>query len=148
MRAVHDRTTTLQRRRGGNSRSRNRAATSRNSRPLSSRAHGPAQDRAVESQSKPRVVVVTGASAGVGRAIPGLAGAQRDVEKLGGRAVAIPVDVADAAAVEAAAGRAEAELGPIDAWVNSAMASLLSPIRESRPDEIRRVTEVTYLGTV
>jgi short-subunit dehydrogenase len=117
-------------------------------------------------RSRSSVIVVTGASAGVGRATvrelarrgasigllargaTGLDGARRDVEQLGGRALAIPTDVADAAAVEAAAERIEAELGPIDAWVNSAMVSMLAPVRELRPDEIRRITEVTYLGTV
>ena len=113
-----------------------------------------------------RVVVVTGASAGVGRATvrelarrgtaigllargaEGLEGARRDVEQLGGRALAIQVDVADAPAVEAAADRIEAELGPIDAWVNNAMASVVSPIRDTTADEFRRVTGVTYLGVV
>jgi short-subunit dehydrogenase len=116
--------------------------------------------------SRQPVVVVTGASAGVGRATvrelarrgaaigllargeAGLAGARRDVEAVGGRAAAIAVDVADADAVEAAAQRIEAELGPIDAWVNAAMVSVFSPIRETGANEIRRVTEVTYLGTV
>jgi NAD(P)-dependent dehydrogenase (short-subunit alcohol dehydrogenase family) len=114
----------------------------------------------------PRVVVVTGASAGVGRAtvralaeggasvgllargLEGLEGARRDVIERGGRALAIPTDVADAAAVEAAADRVEAELGPIDAWVNNAMTSVFAPVRETTTDEIRRVTNVTYLGTV
>ncbi|HEX3265521.1 MAG TPA: SDR family oxidoreductase [Candidatus Limnocylindrales bacterium] len=112
------------------------------------------------------VVVVTGASAGVGRATVrelarrgasvgliargerGLAGARADVEALGRPALAVSADVADAAAVEAAAERIESELGPIDAWVNSAMVSVFSPIRETRAEEIKRVTDVTYLGTV
>jgi NAD(P)-dependent dehydrogenase (short-subunit alcohol dehydrogenase family) len=111
-------------------------------------------------------VVVTGASAGVGRATvrelarrgaavallargrQGLEGATSDVEALGRPALAIPTDVADAAAVEVAAARIEAELGPIDAWVNSAMVSVFAPIRDTTADEIRRVTDVTYLGTV
>jgi NAD(P)-dependent dehydrogenase (short-subunit alcohol dehydrogenase family) len=66
----------------------------------------------------------------------------------GGKALVLPVDVADAAAVEAAAGRVERELGPIDIWVNDAMTSVLSPIKEMTADEFRRVTEVTYLGYV
>src|SRR5262245_36075802 len=79
---------------------------------------------------RPRVVVITGASAGVGRAI------------------AVPTDVSAAERVEGAADRVERELGPIDVWVNNAMVSVLSPIREMRPDEFRRVTEVTYLDVV
>ncbi len=112
------------------------------------------------------VVVITGASAGVGRAtaqrfakkgarigllargIDGLEGARRDVEKLGGKALVIPVDVADADQVEAAAARIEAELGEIDIWINNAMTSVFSPIKEMTPEEFRRVTEVTYLGYV
>jgi short-subunit dehydrogenase len=113
-----------------------------------------------------KVVVVTGASAGVGRAtvrelasrgtsigllargVEGLEAARRDVERLGGRAIAIPTDVANAAAVEAAADEIEASLGPIDGWINSAMVSVFASVRELAADEIRRVTEVTYLGTV
>lgn len=113
-----------------------------------------------------RVVVVTGASAGVGRATvrafarrgaylgllargtDGLAGARREVEAAGGRAVTVPVDVADPAQVEAAAAQVEAELGPIDVWVNNAMTSVFSPFLAMTPEEFRRVTEVTYLGYV
>jgi NAD(P)-dependent dehydrogenase (short-subunit alcohol dehydrogenase family) len=112
------------------------------------------------------VVVVTGASAGLGRAlvrawarrgarlallargVEGLEAARREVEGLGSRALVLPVDVADADAVEAAAERTEAELGPIDVWVNDAMVSVFSPIREMTAAEFRRVTEVTYLGYV
>jgi NAD(P)-dependent dehydrogenase (short-subunit alcohol dehydrogenase family) len=113
-----------------------------------------------------QVVVVTGASAGLGRATvrafarrgaavgllargpDGLDAARRDVEAQGGRALSVPTDVADAAAVEAAADRVERELGPIDVWVNNAMVAVFSPVREMQADEIRRVTEVTYLGVV
>lgn len=116
--------------------------------------------------SKPEVVVITGASAGVGRAVArlfaregagvallargrdGLEGARRDVEAEGGRALVIPVDVADADQVEAAAARVEQELGPIDVWINNAMVSVFSPAREMTAAEYRRVTEVTYLGLV
>ena len=116
--------------------------------------------------ARAEVVVITGASAGVGRAtaqrfakegarigliargIDGLEGARRDVEKLGGKALVIPVDVADADKVEAAAARIEAELGEIDIWINNAMTSVFAPIKEMTPEEFRRVTEVTYLGYV
>ncbi|PYL59487.1 MAG: short-chain dehydrogenase [Verrucomicrobia bacterium] len=112
------------------------------------------------------VVVITGASAGVGRATTrkfarhgariallargtdGLEAAQREVEKLGGTAIVVPVDVANAEQVEAAAARVEVDLGKIDIWINNAMASVFSPIKEMTPEEFRRVTEVTYLGCV
>jgi NAD(P)-dependent dehydrogenase (short-subunit alcohol dehydrogenase family) len=112
------------------------------------------------------IVVITGASAGVGRAtarafarrgadvgllargIDGLDAARREVEADGCRAIAIPADVADAEQVEAAAARVERELGPIDVWVNNAMVSVFSPVGELEPAEVRRVTEVTYLGVV
>src|SRR5262245_55636903 len=111
-------------------------------------------------------VVITGASAGVGRATAaafakqgasigliargkaGLDAAEREVELLGGRAIPVVADVSDADRVEAAAQEIEEELGPIDIWVNNAMASVFSPIKEMTPDEFRRVTEVTYLGVV
>src|SRR2546429_4936398 len=113
-----------------------------------------------------QVIVITGASAGVGRAtvrafarqradvgllargVDGLEGARREVEAAGGRALAIPTDVADADQVEAAAERVERELGPIDVWVNNAMVSVFSPVKELPADEVKRVTEVTYLGVV
>ncbi|HET9163406.1 MAG TPA: SDR family oxidoreductase [Solirubrobacterales bacterium] len=113
-----------------------------------------------------RVVVVTGASAGVGRAAAkafgargdrvallargeeGLAAAAAEVREAGGEALAIPTDVADADAVEAAAERVERDLGPIDVWVNDAMATVFAPFSEIEPDEYRRSTEVTYLGCV
>jgi short-subunit dehydrogenase len=112
------------------------------------------------------VVVVTGASAGVGRAVAralgqrkasvgllargqeGLEAARREIAAAGGRAVALTVDVADPAAVEEAAGRIEQELGPVDVWINNAMTSVFSPVHEMTAEEYRRVTEVTYLGTV
>ncbi len=114
----------------------------------------------------PEVVVVTGASAGVGRAVvrelaaegasigliargaAGLEGARADVERLGARALVVPADVADHDQVEAAAARIQAELGPIDVWINNAMATILAPLSEIEPDEFRRSTEVTYLGSV
>ncbi|HYN10018.1 MAG TPA: SDR family oxidoreductase [Vicinamibacterales bacterium] len=113
-----------------------------------------------------RVVVVTGGTAGIGRATvqafaragasvailardPGrLDATAREVRELGGRALALEVDVADSGAVESAAARIETELGPIDIWVNNAMASVFAPVTELSAGEIRRVTEVTYLGAV
>jgi NADP-dependent 3-hydroxy acid dehydrogenase YdfG len=112
------------------------------------------------------VVVITGASAGVGRATARafahkgahvallargedrLEAARREVEGAGVRSVAVPVDVADAEAVEAAASRVEDELGPIDVWVNNAMTSVFSPVAELEAEEVRRVSEVNYLGSV
>jgi len=117
-------------------------------------------------RTRPEIVVITGASAGVGRATvrafarrgahiglvargrDGLEGACQDVEALGGKALVLPTDVADADQVEAVAAAVEAHLGPIDIWVNNAMASVFSPIKEMTPAEFRRVTEVTYLGYV
>jgi NAD(P)-dependent dehydrogenase (short-subunit alcohol dehydrogenase family) len=116
--------------------------------------------------ARPETVVVTGATAGVGRATvqrlardgcsigllarepARLEATRREVEELGGRAVAVPTDVADADQVEEAASRVEDELGPIDVWINNAMVTVLSPFEEMRPSEFRRVTDVTYLGTV
>lgn len=90
-----------------------------------------------------------GASVGlIARGMDGLEGAKREVEELGGRAVIAQADVADEAEVERAADLIEAELGPIDVWVNNAMVSVFSPIDQLQADEIRRVTDVTYLGTV
>src|SRR2546430_5005595 len=117
-------------------------------------------------RTRRRVIVVTGASAGVGRATvqafaregarialiargrAGLNGARRDVEKLGGGALVLPLDVADATAIEKAADKIEEKLGPIDVWINNAMASVFSPIKEMSAEEFKRVTEVTYLGYV
>ncbi len=114
----------------------------------------------------PEVVVVTGASAGVGRAvvrrfaqagahigliargIDGLEGTKRDVEKLGGKALIYQADVADASAIERAAQTIEESFGAIDVWVNNATTSVFSPVREMTSDEFKRVTEVTYLGVV
>ena len=118
------------------------------------------------SDSKAPVVVITGGSAGVGRALSrlyarrgaavavlargadGLAATAREIESLGGRPLTIETDVADADAVEAATERIERELGPIDTWINNAMVSVFSPVMEMKPDEYKRVTDVTYLGYV
>ena len=113
-----------------------------------------------------KVVVITGASAGVGRAAArefarsgadvallarngdALNNARAEVESYGRRALAIPLDVSDADAVERATFVVESQLGPIDVWINNAMVTVFSPIALLQPDEVRRVTEVTYLGTV
>jgi short-subunit dehydrogenase len=112
------------------------------------------------------VVVITGASAGLGRAtarefgrhgakvgliargVDGLEAAKREIESAGGSAMVLPLDVADASAVEKAAAAIENEFGPIEIWVNNAMASVFSPVKEMQPEEYKRVTEVTYLGVV
>jgi short-subunit dehydrogenase len=113
-----------------------------------------------------QVVMITGASAGVGRAVAvefarrgaaigllargraGLEGARQDVEAAGGRALILQADVADPDAVERAAAQLEEDFGPIDVWVNNAMASVYSRIVDTPPEEFTRVTEVTYLGVV
>ena len=110
--------------------------------------------------------MVTGASAGIGRATAvelalrgwdvgllargeaGLEGARREVEAQGRRALVVRCDVSVADEVEAAAARVEAELGPIDAWVNNAMATIFAPFDEVDPEEFRRTIEVTLLGFV
>lgn len=115
---------------------------------------------------RPRVAVITGASAGVGRAVAqefaahgwhlglvargraGLEGARADVEARGGAALVLQADVADAAALEDAAQAVVDRWGRIDLWINVAMATVLAPVSEVTPDEFRRVTEVTYLGQV
>jgi NAD(P)-dependent dehydrogenase (short-subunit alcohol dehydrogenase family) len=116
--------------------------------------------------SKPEVVVVTGARAGLGRAIvqafakrgayvslvargkEELEQTAHDVEALGGKALAIPTDVADAEQVERAAAITESTFGPIDIWVNDAMTSVFSRFTDMTPEEFKRVTDVTYLGYV
>jgi NAD(P)-dependent dehydrogenase (short-subunit alcohol dehydrogenase family) len=113
-----------------------------------------------------QVVVVTGASGGIGRAVArafgarharvallargeeGLRAAAEDVTRGGGAALEIPTDVAEFEQVDAAAERAEKELGPIDVWVNVAFTSVFAPFAEIEPDEFRRVTDVSYLGYV
>src|SRR3989441_1933676 len=117
-------------------------------------------------KEKPEVVVITGASAGVGRAMvqafarrgarlgliargpDGLEATRAEVEQLGGSALVFGADVADAEKIEEAAARVEEEFGPIDIWVNNAMVSVFSPVKEMTAEEFRRVTEVTYLGVV
>lgn len=118
------------------------------------------------SQKFRGVAVITGASAGLGRAcaryfaqmgydisllargVDGLRGAQAEIEAMGRRAVYFSVDVADGDAVEQAAEKTELELGEIDVWVNNAMNSVFSPVKEMTPADYKRVTEVTYLGQV
>jgi NAD(P)-dependent dehydrogenase (short-subunit alcohol dehydrogenase family) len=112
------------------------------------------------------VVVITGASAGVGRATvrpfakrrasivliardtEGLQAAAEEVKAAGGRALPLAIDVADPDAVESAAERVESQLGPIDIWINVAMATIYAPLHRIAAEEFRRATEITYLGNV
>jgi NAD(P)-dependent dehydrogenase (short-subunit alcohol dehydrogenase family) len=113
------------------------------------------------------VVCVTGASAGIGRAIAlafaaewgaavgliarsaeALDEVRREVDRLGGRGLALPLDVSDDAAVAAAAEQIERTLGPIDVWINNAMVTVFGPAEILTPEELRRVTDVTYHGSV
>jgi NAD(P)-dependent dehydrogenase (short-subunit alcohol dehydrogenase family) len=117
--------------------------------------------------SKPGdVVVITGASGGVGRAAArrfaadgarigliargrrGLEGAARDVEAAGGQALVLPLDVADADAVDAAAGAVEDAFGPIDVWVNDAMVTIYAEFLDIEPREFKHATDTTYHGMV
>lgn len=116
--------------------------------------------------SKPKVVVVTGATSGVGRAVArrfgqdgasvglvcrgpeSLAATRREVENAGGRALEVPTDVSDPEAVEAAARQVEEAFGPIDIWVNNAMTTVFSFFADITAEEFRRATDVTYHGTV
>ena len=120
----------------------------------------------MKKPNKPEVVVVTGASAGVGRATvrafakrgahigllargeEALEATRKEVERYGGKALVLPTDVADAGAVERAAQAVEDTFGPIDIWVNDAFASIFAPLKEIDPADYKRATEVTYLGSV
>ncbi len=120
----------------------------------------------MSKQPSPEVVVVTGSSGGVGRAIAhafakrgahigllargeqGLGEAVAEVKSFGGKAIAVPTDVADHEAVEVAAARVEEEFGPIDIWINDAMATVFARFVDIEPAEFKRATEVTYLGAV
>src|SRR3954454_20143610 len=113
-----------------------------------------------------RIVVVTGASGGIGRASAlqfgqrgdtvvliargrkGLDAAAKEITAAGGNAVVMPLDVSDSEAVFACTETIERDVGEIDVWVNVAFTSVFSPIAQIKPDEFRRVTEVTYLGYV
>ncbi|WP_460837624.1 SDR family oxidoreductase [Noviherbaspirillum agri] len=121
---------------------------------------------AQSAERRSRCAVITGASAGVGRAaalafarrgwhvallargVDGLEAARREIEAIGGTAVAIPVDITDHAQVEAAAERVERELGPIDVWVNNAMATIFCPFEQISPEDFEQATRATYLGAV
>lgn len=122
--------------------------------------------RKVSAMRSHPVVCITGASAGVGRATAlafaahrqasigliarsrdALEEVRREVERLGGKGLVLPLDVADHQAVFAAADEVEATFGPIDVWINSAMVTVFGPVRDLTPEELRRVTEVTYLGS-
>ncbi|HVX29838.1 MAG TPA: SDR family oxidoreductase [Nitrolancea sp.] len=120
----------------------------------------------MRNEQRREVVVITGASAGVGRATAQefarhgarigliarnrerLEAAKREVETLGGEALVLPLDVADASKVDDAAAQVEQAFGPIDIWVNNAMVTVFSPVKEMTAGDYRRVTEVTYLGVV
>ncbi len=120
----------------------------------------------MEENIKREVVVITGATAGVGRATvrkfsetkacigllargkDALEKTKQEVEEAGGKAIAIPTDVSNPDEVEAAAQKVEEEFGPIDIWINDAMTSVFAPFKHITPEEFKRVTEVTYLGAV
>jgi short-subunit dehydrogenase len=120
----------------------------------------------VNERSNQQVVVVTGATSGIGRAIVQVLAARRtrlgliarneealeatanEVRQAGGEALVLPVDVADAEAVERAAAAVEERWGRIDVWVNNAMATVFAPATETTAEEYHRVTAVTYLGVV
>ena len=119
-----------------------------------------------KDEFKNKVVVITGATGGVGRAtawefakqgakiallargVEQLEATKKEVEQLGGEALPIPCDVGNYEDVENAAERTEQVFGPIDVWVNNAMNSVFAPFKEIHPDEFKRVTEVTYLGQI
>lgn len=120
----------------------------------------------MENPNRRKVVVVTGASAGVGRAVvtefarqgahigliargrERLEAARCEVEEAGGKALVLPADVANPQQVEDAAEKVEQELGPIDIWINDAMTTIFAPFLKIKPEEFKRATEVTYLGQV
>lgn len=116
------------------------------------------------NKEKKDIIVITGASAGVGRAtarkfaaagnkigliargVKGLEAAKNDVESIGGEAIILPADVADYEEIENAAEKIENEFGPIDIWINNAMTTVFAPFKDISAGDFKRVTEVTYLG--
>lgn len=120
--------------------------------------------QSLQASTSAPVVVITGASAGIGRATArefasrgarvaplargreGLEAAAREVEAAGGEALVLPVDVSDAAEVEAAAAAVEERWGGIDIWINNAMATVFAPAEDIAPADFHRATDVTYLG--
>jgi len=118
------------------------------------------------SDFKDKTAIITGASAGIGRATAlllasmgakvgaiardkeGLASLKQEIEDLGSLIATAPADVSDFAELSQAVDKIQKEIGPMDIWISNAMVSVFSPVADISPEEFRRVTEVTYLGVV